>query len=141
MKKIYIHSYFIVKLLLIIIFLFIPHASYANPLVGEWVSDRDRTMAEVRKVENVPKKANDYFESAFGKLHVKFTENKIYTEYDGVKDEFPYEVVRIKDDSITIKGWSNLIKKYHEITYHIEGDSIYSITSKYKFREYFKRVK
>ena len=113
-----------------------------NPLIGTWQSDEDRTLQEVRSIPNLPKKARDLFENNFfGKLKLTFTDKKMLSESDGLKSEEPYEVVKKTDDSITIKTWSELLNRYDEITYYIEGQSIYVFTSKYNFKEYFKRIK
>ena len=115
--------------------------THANPLLGKWQSDEERTLQEVKKVVDMPKVARDLLENNFfGKLIFEFTETKIYSEFDENKSEDIYEVVRIKDDSVIIKVWSELLQEDEKITYHIEGETIYVITTKYNIREYFKRI-
>ncbi len=130
------------KILLAIAILIISQMAHANSLLGNWKSDEERTLQEVRKIFAMPKKVRDLFENNFfGNLEFQFTENKIYSELDGKKYEEPYEVISYTDKSITIKSWSILLQEDEETTYYIEGEAIYVIISKYNFREYFKRVK
>ena len=94
--------------------------TYSNPLIGNWKSDKEKTLLEVRKVANIPEKVRSYLEDdLFGKLEIIFTKNKIYTEFDDIKYEGTYEVINQTDNSITIKTWNKFFSEYENYTYYL----------------------
>ncbi len=116
--------------------------THANFLLGKWRSDEERTLQEVQKIPALPEKFRELFENNFfGKLVFEFTKNKIYSEFDGETSEGSYKVVRSTDESITVRARSSLLQEDEETTYYLDGEAIYTIVSKYDFREYFKRIK
>ncbi|RLA11341.1 MAG: hypothetical protein DRQ59_09990 [Gammaproteobacteria bacterium] len=114
----------------------------ANPLIGEWESDEKRTLEDVNARDNIPPKTKAFFENDFfGKLKLTFTENKIFTTYEEFENSGSYEILNETENSITLRAWNDVLKEYEDQTFYIEGNIIYTITSKYKIREYFVKIK
>ncbi len=130
------------KIPLIIFLMTFSQMTYSNPLIGNWKSDKEKTLLEVRKVANIPEKVRSYLEDdLFGKLEIIFTKNKIYTEFDDIKYEGTYEVINQTDNSITIKTWNKFFSEYENYTYYFDGESMYGLTTDYNIKEYFKKIK
>ena len=114
----------------------------ANPLLGEWKSDEERTLREVESVKDMPQKTKQFFkDNFFGRLELRITENIIYSKFEGEESEGPYEILKQTENSVTLKAWNENLNEYEEQTFYIEGEAIYTIISKYSFKEYFRKIK
>src|SRR5688572_19032933 len=63
-------------------------------LVGTWKSDAEATIAERRKSHAVTDQQAEAMRKLFGKMKVTFTDKTVTTEFDGVVETQPYQVVK-----------------------------------------------
>ncbi len=117
-----------------------------NRLIGTWRSHLERTLESM--IENDPSLENKDLTKTgelFGKLTVKYTEEKIYVNLPGqppnersFKYSSLYEVIEKTENSVTIKYHDPLIDK--EDTYTMHFDDNYYYIKLLGFREYFERL-
>lgn len=113
--------------------------SFANPLLGSWQLDHDRTVSELNKIKDLPPSLRSFLESYQDDSIYKFTKNKKYSIRNGKSVEQSYEIVSSGDNSVSIKYLSGQMKDY-VTTYYFEKDAMYVLTSKYKVKRYYKRI-
>lgn len=114
-----------------------------NPLIGTWQSDADATLADMHKHPEVTEKSRKFFENDFfGHFRMTYTSDKHMTDDDkGFHTEVPYKVVEITKDHVDVAHFDELQQKYVTDRIYLDGDKIYVFTSKYNFKEYFRRLK
>lgn len=128
-----------IALMLLISLAFIPAASWANPLVGLWQLDHERTIAEVNKIKDLPQSLRSFFLTYKDTFVYKFTEDKKYTIRNGKSVEQSYKILNTTENSISIKFLGGQMKNY-ELTYFFDKDAMYVLTSKYKVKQYYKKI-
>lgn len=113
--------------------------NWASPLVGNWRYDHDRTVNEVSKIKELPQSLRSFYELYQDNAIYKFTNDKKYSIKNGKSVEQAYEVTGSGKNSVSIKFTGGQMKDY-VITYYFENDAMYVLTSKYKLKQYYKRV-
>jgi len=74
----------------------------------------------------------------FGHLTLRYTQTRLYSDYQGHKEIQKFEVVAADSDSIAITLWDSLLEESRIRHIHFEGDR-YWISIGHQ-REWFKRV-
>jgi len=113
-----------------------------DAFIGKWKSDEALTLQDMNKY-NVTDKARKVLEQGmFGRLVVIFRkgEGASYFEDEETPVFEPYEIVEVGDNSVTIKYYVDVLKDYMERTWYVEDNLLYTRTSKWNFKEYFRRV-
>ena len=115
----------------------------ANPLIGTWQSDAEATLADMRQHPEVTEKARKLFENDFfGHLRVTYTVDRVLTDDDkGFHTEGPYKVVEVTTGYVDVLQFEALQQKEVNERIYLDGDKFYVFTSKYNFKEYFRRIK
>ena len=108
-------------------------------LIGTWKSDRRRTFAHWRPRKSSSPKSYAKLKSLFGKLQIRWGRGKYYTELDGVKEAFPYEILASDRESVVIRfsGPSLVFDELCQIRFE---DDYYWIALGNGLCEYFKRI-
>ena len=112
-----------------------------NALIGNWKSDKDKTIEYSEKFfGGIPESKKKAFDSILGILEINFTHDKIITNYDGTKEEIDYSVVYETPHHITILVSESLSE--NEIIWFLdeEGYIYQKPDTPYMPREYFKKV-
>jgi hypothetical protein len=114
-----------------------------NPLIGTWQSDADATLADMHRHPEVTEKSKRFFENDFfGHLRVTYTIDEYLTDDDkGFHTEVPYKVAQVTTDHVDVMHFDELQQKDVTERIHLDGNKIYVFTSKYNFKEYFRRIK
>ncbi len=105
-------------------------------LLGTWRSDKERTIALWKYQKELTQETRERFENIFGKFTLRFTETRIYTEFEDTKDTVPYSVVARGSSSVIIAWHEEKERSLQHI--HFEGESYY-VLSGYNV-EFYKRV-
>jgi hypothetical protein len=108
-------------------------------LLGTWQSDLRRTAREARDRHLVPEEKIKKFKLLFGKLRLRITRTRIYSDFKGEKSVEPYRVVAKDAYSVAIvtRGLVEEEQIYHV---HFEGKYHWVWPDTATFPEYFKRV-
>ena len=109
-------------------------------LLGTWRSDRRRTLKEWVWKRGTPPKRRKLIRDIFGHLTIRYTRQRMHSDFKGQKDSQPYKVIGSDSDSVAIMsyvGWMEERRIYH---IHFEGERYYWITIG-RQREWFKRVR
>jgi hypothetical protein len=121
-----------------------PRSINDERLYGAWQSDREKTMAELQKLDP-GKKYTDEFASIFGKLKVTYSASHIAIDMNGDTDKVSYEVLgKDKHTAVIREGASKFSqpdgREYTVINY--DGiDSYWVDGGAANIHEYFKRIK
>ena len=112
-----------------------------NPLVGTWVSDKQRTLEEIEKKPTVTARTRGLVDNDFfGKLRVSYDYDTYTSEFEGEIIRGKYRVLEVKKDFIEIEeqieGWD---KRFRSKIY-FDGDYMYIESNKHDFREYFRKL-
>jgi hypothetical protein len=108
-------------------------------LLGTWKSDRRKTMAEWNWPKGYPTQKRKKVAAMFGKLTIRYTRTRIYSEFEDLRESDSYQVVAADSDSVAIVCWSSLLKENRIWHLHFEGDFFWIAIG--PCREWFKRVK
>jgi hypothetical protein len=110
-------------------------------LLGTWQSDRRRTMKNWRWPRGASTQYRKRFAAIFGKLRIRYTRQKIYSELNGDLDSLSYEVIAADPESVAIRCKMGIADECERITHiHFEGDKYYWITIGPNLVEWFKRI-
>lgn len=71
-------------------------------LLGEWKSDRRRTMAEWKWPPRTSARKKKFVASLFGHLKLRYTQRFLYSDYKGTKSREPYEILGSDSSSVAI---------------------------------------
>jgi hypothetical protein len=121
---------------------------YDKRLIGTWRSDKRRTAREIRARRDIPAgKRRTQLVSIFGKLTLRYTRSKCYTEFNGTKEVRPLRIVAKDSGGVVVLGTTPLSNQ--DLIYHIrfEAPSGPSDKPQYywislgQFREYFRRLR
>lgn len=115
------------------------NAGDSNFLIGEWISDKEKTIKYNREQKDWTRKELKIFKKILGKLQLAFTDNMVKWAHEEVSNSGEYKIVGNTENTITIQTKDTI----ENITYHKVGEWIYvdSPKSKSLLREYFRRVK
>jgi len=125
-------------ILLLIAGSFPGHAS-TNPLLGTWQLDHERTIAEVKKIKGISEGLLNFFTTFRDNSIFKYTENKKITIRNDRSIEQEYQVTAATSNSTTIKIIGGQGMGYEQ-TYYFDNDAMYVLTSKFKVKQYYRRV-
>ena len=107
-------------------------------LVGEWVSDKEKTIKYNLEKSHWTKEQLNRFEKILGRLKIVFTESTVEWHYEGNVDSTEYELVGKNPNIITMKtDFSPQPFKFYK-----DGNSIYIDAggTNALTREYFKKI-
>lgn len=111
-------------------------------LIGTWQSDAEATLADMHKHPEVTEKSRKLFENDFfGHLIVTYTATDYLTDFKNIHTKTTYKVLDSTPGYVDTEHYEELYGKDVKERVYIDGPMIYVITSKYEFREYFKRIK
>ena len=120
-----------------------PHEAESNQemidhrLLGTWQSDTCKTIQEIRNRRDVPESKLKELRSIFGELRIRYTRNRMYSEFEGNRSVHPYQVVAKDLDSVSIMAPGDVCD---DQVYHVHFDRDHYWICLGRFREYFKKV-
>lgn len=109
--------------------------------LGRWRSNEALTLADMRKHPEVTPKARALFEAGFfGRLVLVNTRTRSGGYFESEQDRKalalgPIQVVSSTPISAVIR--TELVGIAHDTEWFCEGNTIYALVSRWKFREYF----
>jgi hypothetical protein len=110
-------------------------------LIGTWQSDKDRTLCEMEKRQELSGKRRDWFEKNLGKLKIKYTKYTVTFWYNGKASTEKLKVAAKDSDSVVILGTDVFGEKDKISLVTFEDENTYWIYSKMAdYVEYFKRI-
>jgi len=123
----------------------IPH----QDLLGYWKSDESKTLKSMRSTPGITEKSKELFENNFfGKLVVEYKEDtyrsKFELDEDNIKEfykYYPYKVLEKGPNYYLLQGQDLLFGGTDTRKIYMDGDCYYVLITKWKFREYFCRIK
>jgi hypothetical protein len=105
-------------------------------LLGDWQSDKDRTIALWKYSKDISDDKRAHFESIFGKFKLNFSKTHISTVFEETKEVVRYSVIA-QDSSSVVIAWH---EKNDTTLQHIHfDDGGYYVISGYNI-EFYKRV-
>jgi hypothetical protein len=107
-------------------------------LLGTWKSDRRKTFQNFRPRAKASAEAVRKLKALFGKLVVRWTRKKYYTELNGSNDSYPYELVAVDRVSVVIRCFDSLENADKLVQVHFEGNHYWLWA--WGQREYFRRI-
>jgi hypothetical protein len=116
-------------------------ASALAPLLGEWQSDRDKTLQYWAFPRNATARAKKLFRSKdfFGHLRFRITPKRFTATYEGKSSSQPYRVVFHDAHRAIIVFGAGRRRDYRDL--HFDGsDSFYMLAGKANC-EFFRRLK
>jgi hypothetical protein len=111
-------------------------------LLGEWKSDRARTMRDFAWPRKPTPARRKRFASIFGRMVVRYTRSKIHVDLMGQTSSQKYRTVASDSSSAVIAisgGWLQGEEVLTQV--HFEGDHYWILMFGSHQREWFKRVK
>ena len=110
-------------------------------LLGTWQSDLRKTSQDARDRCGIPAAKRKKFKLLFGRLRVRFTRTRIYSECEGRKSVTPYRVAAKDAHSVAILAPGLLDPDEQEIYHiHFEGRYYWIRLALANFPEYFRRI-
>jgi hypothetical protein len=111
-------------------------------LLGTWKSDRRRTFRFFKPKRGCSPQSLRKFKAIFGKLVIRYTRRKYYTELDGYRDSGAYEIVAADSESVVIRFWSRGVFSEGARLQHIhfEGDFYWIAVGGGGLCEFFRKV-
>jgi hypothetical protein len=116
-----------------------PVSKYDGRLIGAWRSDRRRTFRHFKPKPGCPPRSLRKLKSIFGKLVIRWSRGRYYTELDGYHDSGAYAVVAQDESSIVVRFWDSLTEADRIGHIHFEGDHYWTAVSG-GLIEWFRRV-
>ena len=111
-------------------------------LLGTWKSDIRKTLWEARRWRDIPESKRRKLRLILGKLRVRFTRTRSYSEFEGKRSVAPYQVVAKDARSVAILAPAILDEDEQEIVHiHFEGRYYWVWPDLANFPEYFRRLK
>ncbi len=107
-------------------------------LLGTWQSDTRKTMRDIRNRRDIPEETQKRFKRLFGKLRLRYTRKRLYTEFHGDKSFQPYRVVAKNHYSVAIVTPGSC--ESDDQIYHIHFEGKYYSIWLGKYREFFKKI-
>lgn len=106
-------------------------------LLGTWFSDKGRTLSEWFFSPEATDQAREKVASMFGKLKIRYTLARVFTEFENDKTVCPYRVLATDDSSVAILRRTDGRDEIQHI--HFAGENVYWVTCG-RNREFFYRV-
>jgi hypothetical protein len=113
-----------------------PARLFDHRLLGTWRSDKVRTLEEWVYASSTTPEQQERIASSFGKLVVRYTPARVFTEFEGDSTRCNYRVAAIDPDSVAIVCRTEGIDEIRHI--HFDGESRYWVTAG-RNREFFAR--
>ncbi|HTM07984.1 MAG TPA: hypothetical protein VL754_06310 [Verrucomicrobiae bacterium] len=104
-------------------------------LLGKWRSDKLKTIKYWALEKRIGAKKRKRFYGIFGKLRFRFTRQKLYSQYEDLKNVTPYSVVAKDQNSVVIMRHEKKGDSLQQI--HFEDDSFYIVSG--HNLEFFKK--
>ena len=83
-------------------------------LLGLWRSDKAQTLSEwVVFASGTSPEASAKVQALFGKLVLRYTPARVFTEFEGDKTVCPYRVVAVDEQSVAIDRKSTRLNSSH----------------------------
>ena len=108
-------------------------------LLGTWQSDRRKTFRQFAPRSGTSPEAVRQLRAMFGKLVVRWTPKRCFSEFDGTRSSVAYEVVATDPSSVVVRYFNTLLTDFRLRHLHFEG-KLYWVSIG-GLREYFKRLK
>jgi hypothetical protein len=123
----------------------IPH----KDLLGYWKSNELKTLTSMRSTPGVPEKSKEVWgNNIFGKLVVEYKENTYRSKFELEEDNieefyqyYPYKVLEKGTNYYLLESQHQLFDETETKTIYMDGNCYYVLVSKWKFREYFCKIK
>lgn len=109
-------------------------------LLGSWRSDAGRTGREIEARKDIPPLRAEKLKKLFGKLEVRFTSTRCYSQLDGFTEVRRYQVLAKDDGSVAILGTDVPNGKPTISHIHFEGKHFWITIGNGRLREFFKRI-
>lgn len=106
-------------------------------LLGTWKSDKIRTLEEWVHSSASPPDAQVRIANLLGKLVVRYTPARVFTEFEGNTTQCPYRVVATDSDSVAIVCRTESRDEIRHI--HFVGEDLYWVHAG-RNREFFARA-
>src|ERR1017187_660 len=108
-------------------------------LIGTWRSDRRRTLKDWIWRPRASAAHRKRVAGIFGHLTIRFTRQKMHTEFRGQSSSHSYEVLGLDANSVAIMHWNSLFERQCIEHIHFDGVGRYWIAIG-RQREWFRRV-
>src|SRR5258708_37950282 len=108
-------------------------------LIGTWLSDRQRTLKELRFRPGSSRKSREWLRASFGYLRLTYTRRPIRTVLKEFRSTDPYEVLACDAGSVAIRWHCKVTNEWDIRHIHFDGQDRYWVSYGYH-REWFKRV-
>jgi hypothetical protein len=121
----------------------IPAPKIDKRLLGTWLSDRRRTLKELRYRPGLKRKHREYLHASFGFLRVRYTRRQIHGVLKDYRFKRPYEVLGRDEGSVAIRTFYKIPGETtgEWIIYHIHFRDNHHYWVSYGYiREWFKKV-
>ena len=105
-------------------------------LLGLWRSDKAQTLSEWVFASGTSPEASTKVQALFGKLVLRYTPARVFTEFEGDKTVCPYRVVAVDEQSVAIVRRSEGKDEIQHI--HFSGENSYWVSCG-RNREFFTR--
>jgi hypothetical protein len=115
-----------------------PKRKIDRRLLGTWKSDRRKTFKHFPPRPGAKPEAVRKLRAIFGKLVVRWTRSRCYSEFEGQLESRPYEVVASDSESVVVRCFVSWLKEDRLRQIHFEGD--YYWLWAWGIREYFRRI-
>jgi hypothetical protein len=106
-------------------------------LLGVWRSDKAQTLSEWVFSLGTSAETSAKIEAWFGKLVLRYTPARVFTQFEGDKTVCPYRVIAADEQSVTIVRRTEGRDEIQHI--HFSGENSYWISC-CRNREFFSRV-
>ncbi len=110
-------------------------------LLGTWRSDRRQTFKHFAPKPGARAEALRRFKQWFGKLIVRYGRRKMYTEFEGRREAFDYELLAADSDTVVIRSFDPLYQEQRLWQIHFEGNRYWIWIELVGMREFFARAK
>lgn len=118
-------------------------SSKETVLEGQWRSDRDMTIANFTKNENLTEKRRIFLVEYLGKLNISFRGNNAKVYFDDIPedevDPQKFKVLAENPEFIEIQVRHSVWDK-ERFKYYKAGPCLYLVQSEYGYNEYFCRI-
>ena len=104
-------------------------------LLGTWKSDRRRTFTHYKPKRGCPPSVLRWLKGMFGKLVVRWTRRKSWTDLNGYQESCRYEVVATDSETVVIRYQNGVLEHIH-----FDGDFYWIACRGGGMCEFFRRV-
>ena len=113
----------------------------SNPLLGTWVSDKERTLQEIEKKPEISAHTqallnNDFF----GKMKITYYPDTYESEFEGEVIRGRYKILEMNDTFIEIEENLEGLDKSFRSKLFLDGDYLVVYSSRHDLKEYFRKI-